>query len=266
MGRAIAPVLKPLEVVKSLVPEICELILRDRNPYEPSKSSSEGERRKDFRQNLIRAVHGSSKGVRDKIPCMLSGEEGNGLEVVAAHIVPASTRPKILDGIPMTIEELQSPRNGLFLAKEVEAAFDRLQISFIPQDILNPSTLVMVIWSDEVKSTPLWKESASSGLKSSKCTLKIGEYEGRVLDLKGHDPIKRALAYQATMAYNYTLSEERKKKIAQPPLFGTPPQGLPSLAPDATRIPVLERIAAGRAFALATESSEDEEDPEEEFS
>ena len=71
---------------------------------------------------------------------MLPGEEGNGLEVVAAHIIPASTRPKILAGIPMTMEELQSPRNGLFLAKEVQAAFDRLQISFIPQDILKTGT------------------------------------------------------------------------------------------------------------------------------
>ena len=258
MRRVIAPLQRDLQrsldVVVNVLPDLNNVILRMNNPYTLSKLSSD-RRHPDFRQNLIRAVYGRSQMRSDKIECMLSGEQGNGLEVVAAHIVPASTSSQILEGIPMTKDEVLSVRNGLFLSKEVEVAFDNLQISFIPKDVLHPETLVMVIWKDEVRSTPLWKQYACNGMESSVCTLQIGQFAGHALKLKGHDPIRRGLAYQAGMAYNL-LTEEERVKFVEPSWFGTPSQ----------KPPILERIAAGRSFALSTEYNEDATEDEEESS
>ena len=248
MRRVLAPLTRSLDLVVNVLPDLHSVILRVNNPYTASKLSTDG-RHPDFRQNLSQAVYGRYKTSSDKIECMLSGEKGNGLEVVAAHIVPASTSSQILEGIPMTKAEVLSVRNGLFLSKEVEVAFDNLQISFIPEDILHPETLVMVIWKDEVRSTPLWKKYASNGMESSQCTLQIGQYVDYALKLKGYNPIRRGLAYQAGLAYNL-LTEEEREKFLKPSSFGTPSQ----------KSPILERIAAGRNFALSTEFNEEEDE------
>ena len=92
----------------------------------------------------------------------------------------------------------------------------------------------------------------NNGMESSKCTLQIGQFEGHALKLKGHDSIRRGVAYQAGMAYNL-LTEEERAKFDEPSWFGTPSQ----------KPPVLERIAAGRNFALSTEYNEDAMEDEE---
>lgn len=246
-----------------MMPAVAELFLKDKNPYTPSKISSV-KRPKEFRENLIATVYPASLESNGRVHCMVSGLEGNGQEIVAAHILPADTKSDILKDIPMDRDELVSPRNGLFLAKEIERAFDRLQISFVAKDVLNPECLVMVIWDERVKETPLWKEYNCNGQSGGSCSVKIGDCENFVLKLRGHNPIKRGLSYQAAMAYASAVFTNLLSSEEKPPQFGTPEKLLPSkmhevLDAVADRSNILARISSGRNYAVKTEREEDDE-------
>ena len=116
----------------------------------------------------------------------------------------------------MTLADLNSSRNGLWLARNIEKAFDKLKLglSFVPQDILHPLTLKMVAWDDAVRETPIWDTNSDV----------IGQYEGCPLHLDGHNPFRRALSYQAYMAHNHYLKKPLPiDKDPCLPEFGTPP-------------------------------------------
>jgi len=144
--------------------------------------------------------------------CMASGMSGNGDQVVCAHIAPCSSKEHLLAKVGLTKDDTGSTRNGLFLSKGFELAFDRLQLSFI-RDPKNPldSSLYLKIWDDSCRSHELW-----AGCDDAT----IGEYDGWKLNLNGHEPFKRALSYQAYQAYsNCPASEEQHE---EPIAYGTP--------------------------------------------
>ena len=90
----------------------------------------------------------------------------------------------------------------------------RVLIHFVPQDILHPLTLKMVVWDDAVRETPIWDTNSDV----------IGQYEGCSLHLDGHNPFRRALSYQAYMAHNHYLKKPLPiDKDPCLPEFGTPP-------------------------------------------
>ena len=122
---------------------------------------------------------------------MVSGHVGTGDQVCAAHIVPCSSDASKLAFIGLTIDDVNSPRNGLFLAKNVEVAFDKLQLSFI-KTMLFYDRLYLKIWDDSCRSVPIWPGHT---------TLTIGDLDGRELVLGPHRPFKRALSYRTYQAY-----------------------------------------------------------------
>jgi hypothetical protein len=99
----------------------------------------------------------------------------------------------------------------LFLSKGVEKAFDKLQISFIPVDILNPSSFKMKIWDDACRTLPIWEGS----------THLIMNFEGSILNLMGHKPFRRCLSYQAYQAY-INHPKLLGLPLDPPAYFGTP--------------------------------------------
>jgi len=150
-------------------------------------SQHSGSRDNDFRANLKLCCGFQSS----YIPCMLTTRVGNSNQVCVAHILPCRTKKRIAEQLNLSLENLNDTRNGLFLAKNIEVAFDKLQLSFIPQDILHPNSLKMVMWDQDVSSTPIWEAHADV----------IGQYEGCTLQLGGHSPYRRALSYQAYIAH-----------------------------------------------------------------
>jgi hypothetical protein len=202
--------------ILSIIPFVSRINARLNNPWTPSKVT--GTRDDHFRNNLKRHLGMTS----NNIPCMLTQQVGNGEQVCGAHILPCKTAEFIYVDLSMTVEpidvehpdlprvdDLNSPRNGLFLAKNVEREFDLLRLSFVPKDVLHPNQFKMVIWSDKSRNVPIWEGHAH----------KIGQYEGCTLILNGHDPFRRALSFQAYQAHGHARGppEECHQE------FGTPP-------------------------------------------
>jgi hypothetical protein len=104
------------------------------------------------------------------------------------------------------MKDTSSVRNGLFLASNVEKAFDRLQLSFIKSSPLS-DMLVLKIWDDSCRDTPIWTGHETT----------IGDLDGQELVLGSHRPYKRALSYHACQAYL------RNNIDGVPPIpYGTP--------------------------------------------
>jgi hypothetical protein len=199
-----------------MVPFVSRINARLNNPWTPSKVT--GTRDDHFRNNLKR--HLGITG--NNIPCMLTRQVGNGEQVCGAHILPCSTAEDIYLDLNMTVEpidvehpdrprvdDLNCPRNGLFLAKNVEKEFDLLHLSFVPKDLLHPKLFKMVIWSDGSRDRPIWDGHAHV----------IGQYEGCTLTLDKHNPFRRALSFQAYQAHEHSRGSPKDRHQE----FGTPP-------------------------------------------
>ena len=189
--------------MKALVPFVARVNLKLNNPWTPSKVT--GTRGDNFRKIL--KSHLGIEG--NNIPCMLTGQVGNGDQVCGAHILPCSTEECIYDDLSMTIQDLNCPRNGLFLARNVEKEFDLLNLSFVATDVLRPKVFKMVIWAESCRYRSIWEGHAHV----------IGQYEGCTLELDGHEPFRRALSFQAYQAH----ANARGRPEDRHPEFGTPP-------------------------------------------
>ena len=206
--EAVQPLVQTLGA--AIVPFIARVNNRLFNPYSPSKIT--GTRDDQFRAILKKHFGHTKKN--NNIKCMLTRRFGNGDQVCAAHILTASSDEDIYSSLGMNFADLNSPRNGLWLARNVEKAFDALLLSFVPRDILHPRMLTLIIWDDDARMTPIW--DAHQDL--------IGQYEGCSLQLHSHEPFRRALSYQAYLAHsNYVNKLLPVDKVGCPAEFGAPP-------------------------------------------
>ena len=174
------------------------------------------------------------KDAHGKVACMVSGELGSHTQVIAAHIHPHCSPIDTLNYAGLTRAEVDSVRNALLLADGIEKAFDRLDISFVPLSPVTPDRFVLKIWTSaglaasgvvgkkgyhigDVRPLPIWN--------SKKQQHSIGEYEGSEL-LYGPSssaPLRRALSYQAWLAYDRALKQGWVSSAQEPPPdFGTP--------------------------------------------
>jgi len=160
---------------------------------------------------LIPTIERKKEKKKVKVKCMLTGEYGNNDQVICAHIIPCATTNLILASLQLSLADTNNPRNVLFLSKGVEKAFDKLQISFIPVDILNPSSFKMKIWDDACRILPIWEGS----------TRLISDFDGSVLNMMGHNPFRRCLSYQAYQAY-INQPKSADWPLDPPAYFGTP--------------------------------------------
>jgi len=142
------------------------------------------------------------------IPCMITTMMGNADQVVAAHILPTSTPDTVLHALRVSKEDLETNRNALFLALNVKKCFDSLKLSFIPVDRGTPSANYKLhIWDNSIRELAIW-----DGHKN-----RIGNYDGHYVNMSGHQPIERALAYQAHMAYLNTVLRDKETLVSPLP-------------------------------------------------
>ena len=179
---------KALNVV---LPVIQALLVKTMNPYTSSKVSTAEclEYQRTHFANLI--PRNVIVGQPQLVQCMISGVFGDGKQVIAAHLIPCKTDPLVLDLLNLKLTDVNSMRNILFLSKNIEVAFDRLKLSFVPQDLLHPNTLVMKVWDQSITDSFIFDDS----------TVRIGDLEGRPLLLGSHQPFLRCLSSQALFAW-----------------------------------------------------------------
>ena len=185
------------------------------------------------------AAPAASRTVKDAhggVACMVSGQLGSEKQVICAHIHPHSSPIDILNYAGLTRAEVESERNGLLLAEGIEDAFDRLDLSFVPLSPLTPERYVMKIWTrvglaasgtlgkksyhpGDARSLPLWRSKKNPPPS-------IGCCDGCELlyGVPPQPPLRRALSYQAWLAYDRAVKLEWIDASSEPPPidFGTP--------------------------------------------
>ena len=199
-----------IQDVTAVIPYLLSKSVESENFWSASKLSVD--RDTTFRKRLKRQL-GYARD--DEVRCMVTGILGGGSEVIAAHIIPRATEPRLLRVFDMKKEDLNDCRNGLFLTANIEKAFDKLELSFVKSENPLEISLRLKIWDDKCKSIPLF----------SGCARTIGEYDGAVLNLSSkngagvsHRPFKRGLSYQAYHAHLNYCSELPQELV----LYGSP--------------------------------------------
>lgn len=141
--------------------------------------------------------------------CVLTGRTGGANTLKLAHLVPASAKPDIKETLQLQEEDIWGFRNVLLLSWNIERAFDRCELSFVPHP-LREKCYYMKIWKESAKRTLIWDDAtASKGTEDNT----IGYYENRFLNLTMHngktlDPFRRCLAYQNFICfYTSTLTD-----------------------------------------------------------
>ena len=189
---------RKLSIVGEIVPIVCDLATQRCNLWTPSKLTQ-------TRDDEHRAKMMALLGYKKKAKCMVTGIEGNGDQVICAHLVPLKSNLQILkQELAISAEDLNDSKNCAFWCKSLEDAYETLKVSYVKSPL--DQTLRLKIWDDSIKSTPIYEGS----------THKIGEYEGEALKLGTHIIMKRTLSYQAFNAYLVwnPLDEELKKSCS----------------------------------------------------
>jgi len=194
-------ILSTVQATGSMISQIAPIVIHlessNQNLWTSSQINYSTKRNESFRKNLLRDL-GYSVEPGQKYLCMVSRKSGNGDQVLAAHIAPASSNITKLSFIGMDSNDVRSSRNGLLLAFGFEKAFDALQLSFIKDPNPLSNKLVVKIWDSEIRNRSIWDVSKPYGKKN----YTIGSFEGRPLILGTHLPFKRALFFQALQAAN----------------------------------------------------------------
>ena len=179
--------------VAFLVPLVCDMTIEANNLWTNTQIADSTSAREDFfRANLTEHLGYKSSGRKKRIlyTCMASGVQGDNNEIEAAHIAPAKSVLKRLSSIGMNEDGVNSVRNGLLLASGIHREFDYLRISFVKSNPLS-ECLYMKIWDGTCSHLPVFPGSDRT----------IGEFDGATLNLGKHGPFKRALSFQAYMAF-----------------------------------------------------------------
>ena len=155
-------------------------------------------RTRNLREQLFRKLNIAN----DTAVCWVTGKV---VSVKVAHILPDSTKTNVMKRLDLTSDFKNdveaSPNNFLILDSLLEQAFDAMQISFAPVDILHTSNLCLRIWDSNCVNNPV-------GTKDVPET--IGDYRGAALNLPpGWTVSKRALSYHTLCCYIYQKHKGR---------------------------------------------------------
>lgn len=165
------------------------------NPWERESLRTSGSKRsRRFREKIIRyynRANSSGQSVKCQIldefvPTDKASDEATG--IIAAHIWKASTRGHGLADFGLNPENVNDPKNGMFLTKGLEDAFDRQQICFLYNLLHNQ----LVLWVAD--QTIMDKQIAGSDKKFSVV------HQKPLLCPPNRMPFRRLLSWHARIA------------------------------------------------------------------
>jgi hypothetical protein len=157
-----------------------------KNSSKNGKTYKAEERTAEFKKNLLMEIYMT---VDIDPVCMLTGTTGKvmGMTVVrCSHIIPTCKRScsKQLFDNGFEAADVDSVRNGLFLAFNCEVAFDKLWLGFTKNPNFLIDGLVAKVYNlSECRKLPLFEGSNRF----------VSEFDGLPLNLEDHNPLKTAL-------------------------------------------------------------------------
>lgn len=190
-----------IEVLPDLLREVSLTRKIRLNPWERESARTTGSKRSDkFRKNVIsyyRLISQSKKNVKCQILDKFTPIEEAQDKIIAAHIWKASTRGKGLEEFGLEETNVNSSRNGLFLTKGIEEAFDKQQVCFL-YNILE-SKLVLWIADSNIMTKTI--EGSTS---------KFSDVHQRPLICPAN-----CLPYRRLLSWHARLTLERQKESIQ---------------------------------------------------
>ena len=118
-----------------------------------SVPTTRSKRNNNFRKKVIRYYQrksSSGKSVKCQILDKYVTHAVAQDTIIAAHIWKASTRGKDLEEFGLCSEDVNSARNGVFLTKGIEDAFDNQQVCFL----YNTLNKELCLWVADAKMLP----------------------------------------------------------------------------------------------------------------
>lgn len=199
---AVHKLLPFIEVLPNLLREV-NLTRKNRlNPWERESARTTGSKRSEnFRKKVISyygRVSPSKKDVKCQVLDILTPIKEAQDKIIAAHIWKASTRGKGLEEFGLEEKDVNSARNGLFLTKGIEDAFDKQQVCFL-YNILE-SKLVLWIADSNIMTKTI--EGSS--------TLKFSDVHQSPLICP-----EDCLPYRRLLSWHARLTLERRKESIQ---------------------------------------------------
>ena len=135
------------------------------------------------------------------VRCMVLGDFFPRHLVIASHIWKHCTHGEGLDEFGLREIDLNNPRNGIWMCKEIEQAFDTKRLCFLI-DRINTANLVIKVL-DPVLLSP----ATSPVVISGHSTLKFCDIEGHSLQHPaGNLPFRRILDFHAKRSYQKAIN------------------------------------------------------------
>ena len=125
------------------------------SPWYPIASPLKKQKKRDpdLRSKAIMHYEGSLSDVVEGkgIPavCVISGEKGFSNQVICAHLLPRKTPKYLLKSLGMN--DVDSLRNVCMLSKNIEHAFDRMQLCIVPCKEPNSTGYKMIVWDSSIR-------------------------------------------------------------------------------------------------------------------
>ena len=212
-----------------------------------STTNSERDR---FRDELFKHYYTLSAAPKDKATCMVSGFALASMDVTAAHIWPARARSSLALLFGLSLEDLDSYRNGILMAASLEKQFDAQRVAF-SYDFIHDMFTFHVL-------DPKLKNEIPKGLIET-----FGRLEGRQLQHPpGKMPFRRLLVWHYASALKKGTSAGYLKPKALAALPRVPPkeQWMQQRSPGA-KLPIdFAWPAVARAMMEETRRASDAED------
>lgn len=150
---------------------------------------------------------------------MVSGQFGDSDQVVAAHLIPRSTKLDTL--FRVGVDDVNSPRNSMMVAKGIEEAYDTLRVTFL-RDTLGRFRLTIL--DPAVRETAIFPSSRFTIGSVEHCQIEQFQVVAPDGSVSLRRPFKRVLSYHAHLAYHNALCQRwiTDREMAEPPEVGTP--------------------------------------------
>ena len=201
--------------LQPVIADACRLRLRKLDPWRDSKRSVQEQA--DFKAALLE-FYGCDAGADERqnpmATCMVSGKVFPQPVVIASHLWKHSTHGDGLDEFGLRVADLNSPRNGLLMASEIEAAFDAKRVSF-SFDLLTDSFTFHVLDSTLLDDLIL-------NVKDKKTHKSLSGYvhpdpdsipNFRMLDNKKMSWTPSACPFRRVLAWHYAMATMHAKRI-----------------------------------------------------
>ncbi len=168
-----------------------------------SESKRSQHEQESFKTSLIQFYQRQDPSDDKRLRCMILNDFFPRQLVIASHIWKYCTRGRGLEEFGLNEEDLNSPRNGILMCKEIEQAFDTKRLCFLVNKICSEALVVKVL--DPALLDPATSPVVIPGYS----TVKFCDIDGLPLRHPvGNLPFRRILNFHAKRSFQTAIKKK----------------------------------------------------------